>query len=96
MLDVKMMMQSRLQTRGCTLRKGIRHDAVVREIPSATAVLFRDEFGMTLPLRYNLPDGLLISIACLDGCLRMNARSKAVDQASFAPIGPNVSGFFGV
>jgi len=49
MLDVRMIMQSNPQTRGSTLRNGIRHDAAVREIPPATAVLFRDEFGMTLP-----------------------------------------------
>jgi hypothetical protein len=61
MLDVRMMMQSKPQTRGSTLRNGIRHDAVVREIPSATAVLFRDEFGMTLPLRYTYLVALFIS-----------------------------------
>jgi len=61
MLDVRMMMQSNPQTKGSTLRNGIRHDAVVREIPSATAVLFRDEFGMTLPLRYNYLVALFIS-----------------------------------
>lgn len=43
-----MMMQSKPQTKGSTLRNGIRHDAVAREIPSATTVLFLDEFGMTL------------------------------------------------
>ena len=41
------MMQSTHQTKGSTLRNGIRHDAVVREIPSAATVLFLDEFGMT-------------------------------------------------
>jgi hypothetical protein len=77
-------MQSRPQTRGSILRKGIRQDAVVREIPSATAVLFRDEFGMTLPLRYNYLVALFISpgafpIARSDQPLRMKARSNPVD-----------------
>jgi hypothetical protein len=42
------MMQSRHQTKGSTLRNGIRHDDLAREIPSTTAVLYLDEFDMTL------------------------------------------------
>ena len=92
------MMQSKPQTRGCTARNGIRHDAVVREIPTATAVLFRDEFGMTLPLRYTYLVALFISRGGFpDRVIELaplsESRSNALDEAYFASIGPNVSRF---
>jgi hypothetical protein len=49
MLDAIMIRQSKPQTRGSTLRNGIRHDPVAREIAPATTVLSLDEFGMTHP-----------------------------------------------
>jgi hypothetical protein len=98
MLDAKMMMQSKPQTRGSMLRNGNRHDAVVREIPSATAVLFRDEFGMTLPLRYatltcwrDFSRQVPSPIAQSDKPLRLKAHAIPLDEAYIASIGPKKS-----